>query len=138
MIKLNMGFGIHPLKGFINLDLPTINWNAPLPIKTRSVDAITISHSLCYSKDIYYSFTEIYRILKIGGIVRITEDNAESKESKRYGGYPDAISITGPGITACQLGEAGFIVFHCKHNTTYFKDLSLCQVLHFLNLTLFF
>jgi len=98
MIKLNLGCGKFPLEGFVNMDsrgdLSKVfqkrdpgkfnirdnwKWQDRLIYKDHTVEAITESHSLMYLKVEEYElvFCEMWRVLKLGGIFRITEDNCE-------------------------------------------------------------
>lgn len=133
-LKLNLGCGPHRLAGFQNLDRPEWRWQAGLPYEDATVDAITISHALMMllPEEWPAAFAELYRVLKPGGIVRITEDNTEDPESERYGAgaWPDALALTGPKVIRKALREAGFVVNTVTASTSNYRDLSLLQAHH--------
>lgn len=150
MLKLNLGCGMHPIEGFINLDILTDlkkkypssfcirEWRFQdlLPeYEDNSVDAVTASHSLMYLHPEEYPtvFKEIYRVLKSEGIFRITEDNCErpndelTKDRLPFGGYR---SLTGSKMMREQLEKANFLVYDMAPEQTYFEDKSLIQQFH--------
>lgn len=133
-LKLNLGCGPHRLAGFQNLDQPEWRWQAGLPYEDATVDAVTISHALMYLPPPEWpaAFAEFYRVLKPGGIVRITEDNTEDPESERYGAgaWPDALALTGPKVIRKALREAGFVAGTLTASTSNYRDLSLLQAHH--------
>ena len=72
-MKLNIGAGAHPLKGFVNLDLPDFDITKPWAIESSSVDYIHLSHVLEHvtreqAEDV---ILEAYRVLEIGGRLHI-------------------------------------------------------------------
>lgn len=156
MLKLNLGCGGFPLKGFINMDMrgdigdviesrdpnvyivvPKWKWQNGLKgFSDGTVDAITESHSLMYLfiEEYEVVFREVCRVLRNGGIFRITEDNCErlSEELKRDNlpwGKPN--SITGPKMMKHGLKK----VFSSIEDVSFdirgkFKDNSLIQQFH--------
>jgi len=137
MIKLNLGSGGRPLKGFENLDKKT-GWfyqNGLPQYSSGSVDAITISHSLMYLtiEELGRFMKEAYRVLKNGGIIRITEDETENPLSRMYqkGCVKCRPScLTGPKMMRENLEKAGFKAFDVDEKTTHFSDKSLMQAYH--------
>lgn len=131
MVLLNLGCGKHKLDGFINLD-KDMGWafESGLDFKDGSVDGITISHALMYVHDNDWMrvFHEFYRVLRDGGVLRITEDNTADPESERYGGHFDAVSMTYPEKIADYLVSAGFKVYAGRG--TMFMDNRLMQSFH--------
>lgn len=103
-----------------------------LDYQDGSVDAITISHMFLYvpAEQWPAAFAELYRVLKPGGIVRITEDNTEDPESERYGGWHDAKALTGPKVVRAALKEVGFVARKVVADQSLYRDLSLCQAWH--------
>ncbi len=77
-----------------------------------------------------YVFKEFARVLEPGGIVRITEDNTEDPESERFGGWHDAVTLTGPKMMAAALRKAKLIVQKVDADTTFFHHRSLMQAWH--------
>ena len=137
MVKLNLGAGRRNtwLEGFVNLD-KKYGWNFQDGLKRyndNSVDAITISHALMYlsEPEILTFLKEVYRVLKINGVIRISEDNCEEKASDTYlVGWKGAISLTGPKMMRDLLELAGFEVYDMTKDNSLYKDNSLCQNLH--------
>jgi predicted SAM-dependent methyltransferase len=153
MVKLNLGCGKFPLKGFTNLDIrgdlagkPEFQdcdftggwkWQEGLPnYEDNSVDAITESHSLMYCTVEEYPavLAELKRVLVPGGVLRITEDNCEQSEEllEQFGlpwGNPD--SKTGAKMMRRELERVGFEVHDMiKPKHTLFGDSSLIQQFH--------
>ena len=80
-MKLNLGSGGKPLEKFINVDknpdAPKIDVvadfdNYPWPFKTASVDAVSMDQCLEHLVDHNRGMREIHRILKPGGIAKIS------------------------------------------------------------------
>jgi ubiquinone/menaquinone biosynthesis C-methylase UbiE len=133
-LRLNLGCGAHPIKGYINLD-KIYDWEFEdgLPsFDDGSAEVITISHSLMYVEEEDYPmvFAEFARVLKEGGILRITEDSTDDKKSERYGGYKDAVTLTSMFKIAKYLGAAGFAAIPVSFDKTNFYDHSPLQAHH--------
>lgn len=135
-VKLNLGCGKYPLPGFVNLD-KRMGWffQKGLPqYKDASVDAVTMSHTLMYQTvpEIESSIREVWRVLKDGGIVRITEDDTENLLSDTYlKGYKHSWRcLTGPRMMRRILEGVGFIVHDVDEDITHFFDRSLMQNFH--------
>lgn len=130
MKLLHLGCGQDRLAGFDNLD-PKINgWKFEngLPYLSDSVDGITISHALMYveAKDWPFVFSEFYRVLMPGGVVRITEDDCETETSPRFTDpWPGYKTLTGPAMTKIALDFAGFKAHICRANQTFFPSGAL-------------
>lgn len=77
-----------------------------------------------------FTLSECFRVLQPGGILRVTEDNTEDPESERYGGYTDAVTLTGPTMMRRELKQAGFRVREYDADKTGFHDRSLLQAHH--------
>ena len=141
-IKINLGCGVYPLEGFINLDKGRKygRWyfQNGLNYHDNSVDAITISHSLMYLDvdELWKFMIEAYRVLKIGGVIRITEDNTTDPRSSVYGGYkkhrnpPPFKCLTDAKMMRKALEQAGFKVYDVSLDETHYKDKSLIQHYH--------
>ena len=129
--KLNLGCGDKKLDGFKNLDKPW-TFEKGLPYKSGRIEAITISHALMYVREDDYPevFAEFHRVLRPGGIVRITEDCTDDPKSERFGGYPGATTLTTLEKMKKYLLGAGFSVRRVSKDTTFFKDQSLLQKIH--------
>lgn len=73
---------------------------------------------------------EMWRVLKIGGVVRITEDDTENPLSDMYQTGCMASGphcLTGPKMIREMLEKAGFTVCDVDQTTTHFNDTSLMQ-----------
>lgn len=132
-MKLNLGCGPHQLEGFDNLNPPEWRFEDGLSAYPEgSVEACSISHALMYLQaNLWAQFlTECFRVLQPGGILRITEDNTEDQASERFGGWHDAVTLTGPTMLREQLKAAGFKVRKHTATSTGFHDRSLLQAHH--------
>lgn len=132
-MKLNLGAGPHQLDGFTNLDAGS-GWRFQdgLAYPDGSVEAVTESHALMYLPLSEWPalFAEIARVLETGGVFRVTEDNTEDPASERYGGWHDAVTLTGPTVVREHLKAAGLKPRKHGADTSGFKDKSLLQAWH--------
>ena len=134
MVKLNLGSKQRKLKGFDNLD-KIFGWlfQDGLPqYADGTVEGITISHALMFLTvpEIETFMKEARRVLCIGGMIRITEDDTENPASDTYKtgcmeSKPN--SLTGPKMMRKILEQVGFKVFDVDEATTHFHDESLIQ-----------
>lgn len=134
MLKLNLGSKYRRLKGFDNLD-KLFGWlfQDGLPQYADGiVDGITISHALMFinEEELKFFAHEMYRVLKRGGVVRITEDDTENPKSRYYGtgnieSKPNC--LTGAKMMRRVLEAEGFTVYDVDRETTHFEDKSLMQ-----------
>ena len=99
MLKLNLGSGRFPLKGYKNIDIdPSVKPDECYDIRTglreedNSVDEILISHTLMYLNGVrvLILLKECLRVLKNSSRIRITEDCRHVKirnkeQQKQYG-----------------------------------------------------
>ena len=134
MKKLNLGSGGFPLEGFQNLDKVT-GWlfeNGLGDYGDESVDAITVSHALMYVPLAHWPvvFSEIARVLKPGGVVRVTEDATTDPKSERFGGHPEAVTLTDPPLIVGYMEIAGLRAARVREDETMFADDSLIQNIH--------
>lgn len=134
MIKLNLGCKRRKLPGFDNLD-KIYGWlfQDGLPQYADStVDGITISHALCFLTipELETFAKEMRRVLKVEGVVRITEDDTENPLSVTYQTGCVASGprcLTGPKMMREMLEKVGFTVYDVDRTTTYFDNASLMQ-----------
>ena len=98
-MKLNLGSGAFPLEGWKNIDInkhhnPDECYDIGDKIReeSNSVDEILLSHVLMYFQawKARRVLIDCHRVLKIGGRIRITEDNRHLKQrtpnqQKQYG-----------------------------------------------------
>lgn len=84
-MKVNLGCGNRKIKDYVNVDLfgsPDVKHNldiAPYPFKDNSVDHIICMHCLEHLKEPELFFSEVKRILKVGGIIQITVPHRDGK-----------------------------------------------------------
>lgn len=144
-MKLNLGSGQYPLAGFWNVDAAdaprVVEWSRSGPVIVGipmqeflralgdgEVDAITVSHSLMYvpAAELPSVLRHMHRVLKDGGVVRITEDETSIAENV----WHDAVTLLTGGGTASMLQEAGFVAAEVDPTITNWGDDSLIQTLH--------
>ena len=135
LVKLNLGAGAHPLDGFVNRGPENDGWRFEdgLPeYEDGTVDGITISHSLMYLPLDFWPavFAEIARVLRPGGVLRVTEDTTDDRRSERYGGAPDAVTLTSADLVILHATAAGLRADRVKPDESWFADLSLVQRWH--------
>ena len=129
MVKLNLGSKYRRLKGFDNLD-KIFGWRFQdgLPqYQDDSVDGITISHAVMFltMDELRVFIKEMYRVLKKGGVVRITEDDTENPKSRWYktGNERSQPScLLGAKIMRKEPEECGFKVYDVNREVTHFID----------------
>lgn len=140
---LNLGCGTkgtrswHPMPGCINLD-KSMGWQFEdgLPqYFDASVDGITISHALMYVAAGGWPklFREFARVLRPGGVIRITEDDTENPASSRCGGWrgsQPAVSQTSARLVREALAAACLHSFEVTRDTSWRKDKALSQAQH--------
>ena len=142
-LRLNLGCGRpgalswHPMPGFVNLD-KALGWRFEDGLgmfESESVSGVTISHTMMYVRDADWTpfLADVYRVLRPGGVVRLTEDDATSPKSSRYGGWKGsepAVTLTDALMARGHLERAGFTVYDVKHGDTHYTDPSLMQAQH--------
>lgn len=137
-MKLNLGCGAYPLNGFANLDAAT-GWRFEHGLSdypTGSVDAITISHALMYVRPKYWPamFAEFARVLRDGGVIRVTEDNTADTRSRTHGtgwrGSQPAITLTDAGMVKAHMLDAGLVAHDVDPWQTHYRDDTLIQRRH--------
>lgn len=130
-LRLNLGGGINPLPGFVNLD-KTAGWRFETGLigyPDASVEAITESHALMYVELEHWPFvfSEINRVLVPGGTVRMTHDAIGAPGSTRTIRRPGAALATTLELLLAHLAGAGFSARIVAPNETGYRDETLIQ-----------
>ncbi len=133
VLLLNLASGPHPLDGFANLDLPDWRFEDGLgDYEDETVDGVSESHGLMFLplRDWPPLFAEIARVLKPGGVARVTEDSTQDFRSPRCGGCLCAVTLTYPLIVIDHMEQAGLHAGQVRENETFYRDDSLRQSWH--------
>lgn len=130
-IRLNLGGGINPVPGYVNLD-KTTGWKFEDGLNEYpdgSVEAITVSHVLMYVpvERWPFAFAEMERVLAPGGMLRITEDAIGAPGSRRPVIRPHAQVATTADLVLAHLAQAGLAAAVVGADQTGFFDRSLIQ-----------
>lgn len=130
-LRLNLGGGINPIAGYVNLDKSN-GWmfeDGLEAFPAGSVEAITISHVLMYVPIDRWRgvFAELARVLQPGGTIRITEDAIGCPGSGRPIIRPRAAVATTPQLVLDHLAAAGTRAALVDPDETGFVDRSLIQ-----------
>lgn len=142
-LRLNLGCGQrgkdswHPLEGLVNLD-KSLGWcyeDGLGEFGDGSVAGITISHSLMFLPIERWAavFQELARVLAVGGVLRITEDDALNPHSARCGGWKGsepAVTLIDAAMVGAHMEAVGLRVADVTPATTHYRDQSLCQAWH--------
>lgn len=140
-LVLNLGCGNpdarswHPMPHCLNLD-KSLGWSFEdglTEFDDGQVDGITISHALMYvhAADWPDVFAEFARVLRPGGVIRITEDDTTHPDSRTFRrGWHDHATLTGPAMVRQHLHDAGFTVHDVQPGTTHYRDDTLRQSQH--------
>lgn len=136
------------MPGFVNLDQnPTYgdgtSWKVSDGLTrwdTGTVDAVTISHLLMYVpvNEWHALFAEIYRVLKPGGVVRITEDIINQPTSRHWHGHDPlytswngrVVTCMSPKFVISMLDVAGIQSVQMGPNETWFIGADIRQNRH--------
>ena len=59
------------MQKIMNIEYQNIDIKNPLPFKDEEFDVVHCSHILEHVEDIFFSMDEIWRVLKVGGILKI-------------------------------------------------------------------
>lgn len=130
-LRLNLGGGLNPIAGYVNIDKST-GWTFESGLSdyaSSSVAAITISHTLMYvSIDEWpMVFAELARVLQPGGTVRVTEDAIGQPGSSRPKRRPGAAVATNAELVLDHLFTAGLVAGRVDADETSFVDETLIQ-----------
>ncbi len=112
MIRLNLASGAQLMAGMVNHDPVIDDWHFQdgLPYGDRAIAGVTEAHGLMYLPEPEWEafFAEVFRVLRPGGVFRVTEDDAVNPESERFGGYAGAVTLTGASMLIAHMDSAGF------------------------------
>lgn len=130
-VKLNLACGSNPLDGFVNLD-KRLGWRFEDGLgdyQDASVDAITVSHALMYVRLEEWPgvFAEFSRVLKPGGVLRVTEDAIGAEGSSRPVIRPKAAVATTRELVIDHMLRARLVAGTVTANSTFYRDGSLVQ-----------
>jgi LmbE family N-acetylglucosaminyl deacetylase len=130
-LRLNLGGGINPIGGFVNLD-KSAGWmfeSGLTDYANASVEAISVSHVLMYidPERWPFIFDEFARVLQPGGFIRITEDAIGAARSSRPVIRPGAAIATTPELVLEHLTDVGLAAARVEPDETGFVDGSLIQ-----------
>ena len=144
-MKVYMAAGPHHIPGWLNTDIRDkqhadgrwfkpdviVDMAKPLPWTDDSLEAITESHGLMFltPEQVGGWFVECFRVLRPGGTLRVTEDEA-IRRPKIYGG--GRWKMWNPReIEAMDFAKnAGFLTRCVAELETVFGDPSICVNLH--------
>lgn len=141
MLVLNLGCGDpherswHPIAGADNRD-KSLGWrfeDGLHDLADGSVDGITCSHTLMYVAlaDWPTVFAEFARVLRDGGVLRVTEDNVADTRSRTHPrGWRDALALTNPEMTKAHMLAAGLVPHDVEPHQTMFGADILIQRVH--------
>ncbi len=130
-LRLNLGGGLNPIPGFVNLDKSN-GWTFEEGLgrfPDNSVEAITESHALMYvDPDLWpFVFAEIDRVLVPGGTLRMTHDAIGAPHSRRPVIRPGAAVATTAELVVEHLEFAGLTGRVVDQDKTAFVDDTLIQ-----------
>lgn len=142
-LLLNLGCGNpdarswHPMPYCVNLD-KSLGWRFEDGLgefADGSVDGITVSHALMYVEESIWPSVlgEFARVLRPGGVLRITEDDTTHPQSSRLNGWKGsdpAVTLTDAAMARRHLESVGFSVHDVREDETYYRDHSLRQAQH--------
>ena len=133
-MKLNLGCGDRPIPGFINIDaknmegLDIISDIRTLPMfESDSIDLIYASHVIAYfdPREVSLVIDEWKRVIKSGGILRISTPNLESL-IKIYKITGDINKIIGPLYGRMMLGKESIYHKQVFDRTSLVRLLTNC------------
>lgn len=77
-MKLNLGCGANRLHGWQNHDMD-VDLSKPLPYANQTIEKIFAEHVIEHltSAEMMYFFEECYRVLKVGGVLRVVFPDIE-------------------------------------------------------------
>ncbi|MFA6434227.1 MAG: methyltransferase domain-containing protein [Elusimicrobiales bacterium] len=137
-MKINLGSGGRPLDGYINVDRltgagkPDVVWdldNYPWPFGDGSADEIFMDQCLEHLEDHNRAMKEVHRILKKGGIARISVPHFtwqfayQDPTHKHFYGYNTFSYYAGAG------GYFDFKFSSCSAKLVFGKRLSVWNIL---------
>ncbi len=137
-MKLNLGSGGEPLKNYINVDInpraPKVDMvynldDYPWPFKGETVDEVIMDQCLEHLADHNRAMKEIHRILKKGGIAKISVPHFtwqfafHDPTHRHFFGYNTFFYYIGRG------GYFDFKFSSCKVKLTFGKRLSVWNII---------
>jgi LmbE family N-acetylglucosaminyl deacetylase len=130
-LRLNLGGGINPIPGYLNLDR-VHGWrfeDGLFDYPDGSVEVVTESHSMMYVDGRHWPFvcSEVARVLEPGGVARFTQDAIGAEGSSRPVIRPRAKVATSSAFLLRHLERAGLEARVVEPDETAFVDRSAIQ-----------
>jgi predicted SAM-dependent methyltransferase len=123
MKKLNFGCGGNLLDGWSNHDMD-VDITKPLPFPDNSTDYIFAEHVVEHldSRDVFNFFSECYRILKKGGVLRVCVPSITRVAAKADDEYLYWLGSSGFGEATLDSAIRNLMVNH-GHKTMWSEEI---------------
>lgn len=123
-MKINFGCGKNKLNGWINHDIDC-DIRQPLKYPNRCAEAIFAEHVVEHISyhDAVLFFCECWRVLKVGGVIRIAVPSIERVMKNGTQPYFDWVRDRGWSCTNDLRGAMGAIIFQHGHQMAWTESL---------------